>query len=354
MRRPEGRSGRRTAGEPGRGRLSAAFGTAALAALCVCLASPPATAQLPATPALLADLGFTPDEIARIEAGEIVHQTVPPASERELTTALAFQVPVAPAELVKTSKRDLLDQVDPNMIGFAAVSTPGSPADFARLTLHPDPAKRAQAYVGAAPGGELNLSAEEIAAFQALGSGAAPPAVEEQVRSALLARVHAYRAQGLAGIAPYARADGKTRSPAEELRTATQATRKLERYVPAAYQVLLSYPNGKPPGTEEVLRWSQFDAHGVPTIALTHVMIIPDGEAQILAQRQFYVSTGYNAEQAIVALLPSQGGTVVVYGNRTSTDQITGFGGGAKRSIGSEMLASHLESMFERARTRVK
>lgn len=314
----------------------------------------PAAAELPDAATLLADLGLSPDEIAQIQSGKLVRHAVPPASERELTTGLAFQVPVSPSELVKSSAKDLLSRVDPNMIAYAAVPAPGSPGDFAKLTLQPDAQKRAQAYASAQPGDDLNLSTEEIGAFQKLGSGAAPSAVEPQVRSALLTRLQAYRTQGLAGIAPYARADGQSRSPAEELRTATQAAKKLQQYAPAAYQFLLSYPNGKPPGTEEIFRWSHFDAHGVPTIALTQLLLVPDGEAWIVAQRQFYVSAGYNAEQAVAAFLPSQAGTVVVYANRTSTDQITGFGGGTKRSLGSKMLASQLEGMFEKARAAVK
>jgi hypothetical protein len=331
------------------------FATTATGLLATWLLGAPlrASAELPPTPDLLASFGFSSDEIAQIEAGKLVRHAVPPASERELTAGLAFQVPVPPGELIKSSQQDLLDRVDANNMGFGTVATPGSPADFAKLTLKPDPAKRAAAYVSATAGGDLNLSAEEIAAFAALGSGAAPAAVEAQVRSALLARVQAYRAQGLAGIAPYARASG-TRSAAEELRTASQAAKALAKYVPAASQLLLSYPNGKPPGTEEIFRWSQFDAHGVPTIALTHVLLVPDGEAWVVVQRQFYVSAGYNAEQALAAFLPSQGGTVVVYANRTSTDQITGFGGGTKRSLGSKVLASQLESMFEKARAAVK
>lgn len=315
----------------------------------------PAAAQVPPAPELLAELGLSPAEIAEVEAGKLVRHAIAPASERELTAGLAFHVPVSPGELVKSSKQDLLDRVDPNMIAFGVVGTPGSPADFAKLTLQPDPAQRAQAYTGAQPGGDLNLSAEEIAAFQKLGSGAAPAAVEAEVRSALLSRVQAYRAKGLAGIAPYALAGGRTRSPGEEIRTATQASKTLEKYAPAAYRLLLSYPNGKPPGTEEILRWSHFTAHGTPTIVLTHVLIVPDGDAYVVAQRQFYASTGYNAEQALAAFLPAKdGGTVVVYANRTSTDQITGFGGGTKRSLGSKVLASQLETMFERARARVK
>lgn len=338
-----------------RRRLRVGFAGSVLASALFAFGTAPAATALPDTATLLADLGLSPDEVAQVEAGSLVHHAVQPASERELVAGLAFAVPVSPSELVANAKRDLLDRVDANMSAFAVVSAPGSLADFAKLVLQPDAQKRARAYANAEPGGDLNLSSAELAAFRALGGGAAPAAVEPQVRSALLARVQAYRAQGLAGIEPYARADGKTRSPADELRTATTASKRLAQYAPAAYQLLLSYPNGKPPGSEEIFRWSQFDAHGVPTLALTHVLLVPDGEAWIVVQRQFYVSTGYNAEQAVAAFLPSQaGGTVVVYVNRTSTDQITGFGGSAKRSIGSKMLASQLESMFEKASTAVK
>jgi hypothetical protein len=173
-----------------------------LAALPALLEPAPAAAELPETPVLLASLGFTPDEVAQIQAGQLVRHSLAPASERELTAGLAFHVPVSPAQLVEQSKRDLLDRVDANMISYAAIATPGSLADFGKLTLAPDPAGRAQAYVSAAPGGDLHLSAEEIAAFRALGSGAAQSVVEAQVRSAFLDRVQADSERGLAGIEP--------------------------------------------------------------------------------------------------------------------------------------------------------
>ena len=71
-------------------------------------------------------------------------------------------------------------------------------------------------------------------------------------------------------------------------------------------------------------------------------------------QRQFYVSTGYNCEQAILGMLPMQNGTLVLYANRTSTDQVTGFGGGAKRKIGSKLLASQIEELFEAVKAKEK
>lgn len=322
-------------------------------ALGLALAATPAFADLPDNATLLGEIGIGADEIAQIQAGQFAHIAMKPASDRELVAGFAFQVNVPPNELVANAKRDLLDQVSPGMIAHGSVSGASSLADFQTLTLQPDAASRANAYVTATPDGALNLSPAEIAALAQLGASAPVASVEQQVRSALLARLQSYRSQGLAGIAPYARSNGE-RSPADELRTATTASKVLQMRAPTAFQAVLNYPQAKPPGTEEAFRWSQFEAHDIPTIALTHVMLIPDGAAWIVLQRQFYVSTGYNVEQAIGAFLPTQPGTVVLYANRTSTDQITGFGGDMKRSIGSKVLESQLQSMFEKARAEVR
>jgi hypothetical protein len=62
------------------------------------------------------------------------------------------------------------------------------------------------------------------------------------------------------------------------------------------------------------------------------------------------VSSGFHTEQAVSALLPVEAGTVVIYANRTSTEQVTGFGGSAKRSIGSKLLESQLEGIVQKER----
>jgi hypothetical protein len=306
-------------------------------ALAVALA-PQAAHALPDAATLLADLGLTPDQIAKVQAGEFVQLDVKPSSPRELTAGFAFQVGVPPAELVKDLRAGLANKVDSSVTASGGITGAATEADFAKLAIDP---KVAASY--ASGSSDLNLSTDERAQFGNL----AAPAVTEQVRAALLARIAAYQAKGLAGIAPYARGSG-SRSPAEELRLATDATKPLAKYEPSAFQLALDYPAKKPAGFTETYRWSQFDAHGVPTIALTHGMFVPDGDAYLVVQRQFYVSTGYNCEQAVAAFVPTGSGTIVVYGNRTSTDQVTGFGGGAKRDIGSRILESQLQDMFQR------
>jgi hypothetical protein len=105
-----------------------------------------------------------------------------------------------------------------------------------------------------------------------------------------------------------------------------------------------------PAGLAQNFYWSQFRANDADTIALSHVFEGAFDGTEVVVQRHFYVSTGYNAEQAIVGFLAVPEGTLVVYTNHTSTDQVAGFGGGAKRSIGRKFMASQLETLFQKTR----
>ena len=321
----------------------------ALAVLpCLLLWGALARADVPDAATLAAQIGISADQLTQVRAGQIVNGAPEASNPRELTALLIFLVPkTTPSALVQLGQQGLVESVDENTTRFGVVDAKASAESFATFALG---AEQAKLWASAAPGDTLNVSTGEIAALSKLGAGAAPGAVETAVRGLLEQRVRAYRAQGLAGIAPYARGDGEARSPADDLRSATQSLKQLQKYVPAAYAFLLDYPNAKPPGTVEVFRWSQIEAHGVPTVVLQQGLYIPDGQAWIVAQRQFYVSTGYNCEQAVAAFLPVAEGTMVFYVNRTSTDQVTGFGGGMKRDLGSRILESSLKELFEKAR----
>lgn len=316
---------------------------AALAGLALARASATWAAGTPDPDALLAELGVSASDVASVHAGNIVTVSPKPSTPREIAAGFAFLVPTAPGELQKEIKSGLLASIDPNTISRGEID--GGPDDLSGLKLQPERESRAKAYAGAEAGDALNLSTAEISALRGLEG---PDAVEKALRGALFARYQAYRSKGLAGIAPYDRGDGETRSPAEDLRAATNAARGLQKHAPAFYAFLEDYPSGPPAGLEEMYLWSQFQAHDVPTIALVHAMFVPEGEGWVVSQRQFYVSSGFNCEEAFAAFLPSGNGTMVLYVNRTSTDQVTGFGGSAKRSIGSKLLASQLEGLFRK------
>jgi hypothetical protein len=311
-------------------------------------------AELPPAETLLADVGFSASEIADIKAGKIVNKSLAGAHERDLASAFAFYVNVPPADLLKSLKAGLMGKIDPNEISRGTISPAGAIADFAALTLKPDTDSRAKRYASAKGGDDLNLSADEIAAFNKVGSSAAVADVETQLRQALLARYQAYRGKGLDGIASYDRGSGASRSVADDLRKSLDAVKNLKKYAPAAYSAMMSYPSAQPAGTEDGFRWVHLKAHDVPTIVLAQGLFVPDGDGFLVLQRQFYVSEGFNCEQAVAAFLPAQSGTVVVYSNHTSTDQVAGFGGSAKRSIGSKLMASELEGIFTKLQSSAK
>ena len=169
----------------------------------------------------------------------------------------------------------------------------------------------------------------------------------------LLARYQAYRDRGLAGIAPYARARGDDDLSAD-LRKAAQAARGLEKYLPKFHRLLLDYPQGMTPDVRESFSWTKSIIRGTTTYVLQHRMAVADGDAWAVVQQQFFVSAGYNGQQAVAGFLPTQGGTLVVYTSRAFTDQITGFGGSMRRSMGRRVMANQIKEIFEAGRKKVQ
>jgi len=174
------------------------------------------------------------------------------------------------------------------------------------------------------------------------------------VRKGLLARYQAYRAQGLAGIAPYARGSDKQSNPADDLRRYTEVAKGLKKYAPAFYDVLMNYPQGSPADLKQRFFCIRYAMGGRPVFALRQRLAMPLGDVYVIADRDFYVSHDYNDTQALGALLPVEDGTVVVYLNRTTTDQLGGFGASAKQAIGRNMMAKQISEIFEKARAGLK
>ena len=311
-----------------------------------------ALALAPAAPAhaldpraLLAKIGFPSDTQERVLAGEFVETELMTSSERDLNVGIAFLIKAPPAAVAKKLREEhLLERVNPATIAYGDFKGDGSAAQLGALKLT---AKQQRAYAAAAPGDDLNLATDEIAALAAAGKD--PGRLQDTVRALLLARYRAYRAKGLAGIAPYARSGSKS-DPAGDIARDTRVVRE-SKILPTTFTDLLeAYPRGAPPDLDESFYWSQFAAHGEDTIALVHVARGTFEGNPIVFQRHYYVSTGYNALQAIAGFLRVPQGTLAIYTNHVSTDEVTGFGGGAKRSIGRRVMAGELRRVFDKTR----
>jgi len=308
-------------------------------------AAGPARAQ-PTADQVLADIGVSASDKQRVLGGEFVRLDLPAVSDRDLSLSLVFFARTGPESLSRQILAGDLIGADAQVKQHGRFSAAGSLADLAGLTITSD---EANTLAAAAPGDALNLSAAEIAGFA--GQGGAVPAVVQRLRQMLLARHQAYRKSGLAGIAPYDRGGGRTTDPAADLRGASQAARALAKYLPAFHAVLLGYPQKTVAGMTEDFRWSKYDIDGKTTYVLTHMMAAGEGAARAVVQRQYYVSTGYDSEQAVAGFLPAQGGSIVVYASHAFTGQVAGFGGSLKRSIGRRVMATKMTEIFEAGRT---
>jgi hypothetical protein len=324
---------------------------AAVVALAYCCAGA-AGALAQTVDQVLEAMPFSTAERQAVRNGTLVTATLPSSNNRELAVALAFTMNLPPSA-AETKFRQAIYRGDTKVIAVGVISDAAPPDDFAKLTLGTQGAAAAQALLNASPGEAVNLSSDELAAFAALRAQSPDPArvqsvVEQQLRVLLRARYQAYRTGGLSAIAPYDRGHGRLVQPGVELRDSTEASAVLSQFAPAAYQLLLNYPQGKPAQLDERFHWVVYDISGNPTVALSHRLWANAPNAAIMVDRLFYVSTGFNTEQAVGGFLPFNAGTMVVYNNRTSTDQVDGFGSSAKRAIGDHMMTSELAESFRR------
>jgi hypothetical protein len=329
-----------------RSKVPAAVRTMVTAVSLLCLTLP-ASGQ-PTADQVLSSAGFSEEDKQRVLNGEFVTASAKPVSDRDLAVSMAFLVKTSPEALSRLVVTGSLITADAQVQAYSVFKNPGSLADLAglRITL-----AEVKALAGARAGSSLNLSAAEIAAFHAVPAGD-QQTVLPQLQKMLLVRYQAYRASGLAGIKPYARGGGVDRDLASDLRKATEAAQNLAQFLPRFHALLLSYPKGMDADIQENFFWMRSVIQGKPTYVLQQTLVVADGNARAVAQRQFYASTGYNGEQAIAGFLPVSGGTIVVYSSHAFTDQVTGFGGFAKRGIGSRLMADTLTKQFEASRTR--
>ncbi len=301
---------------------------------------------------VLRSVGFDESDVAKIRRGEMVKGVMKGSSERELAIKLAFLVEAPPGQVMETFKTSRDFNYDPSVTAFEPIRGEGSLRDFARLHLDPNPERAAGDYLKARPGSGLNLTREEIAAFNALekGDGSAAERVEAEGRKRLLARFRSYRERGLDGILPYARSGGKDFRPGDGLRRKTEQEKRLEQDAPSFHRALLQYPKSLPEGFEEQFYWVNFRIDDKPTVALVHRMDAMEGGVYVFAERHFYVSRSHNSVYTVGGAFPVEEGTVILYVNRTSTDQVGGFGSAAKRALGQRVMAGQLAESFERVR----
>ncbi len=114
---------------------------------------------------------------------------------------------------------------------------------------------------------------------------------------------------------------------------------------------MLNFPKSQPAKATARFFWVNFEVDKRPTIALTHRLVTPqDDGTYVFADRHYYVSRSHNAVQAVAGIFPVQEGALVIYANRTFTDQLGGFGASAKQAIGRRIMSGQIAALYEQIR----
>lgn len=287
--------------------------------------------------------------------GKVVKWSAVEAGERELAVGIVMLMKATSEKAVQLFRGAKSYELIESITAHGKISGKGTEADFANLVLEPNGEKEAGRYLDAEPGEKLNLDKQEIAAFQALkaqskdGAGK-QKAVEALIRKNFLARLQAYQAKGLAGVSPYERGDNEKRLSGQEIRLSVDTSKLLALHYPKFIEILRNYPNADMTGVEESFVWFNLELFSRPLFVLTHRMLYKDGETYVASDRHFYASQEYNSLQGGGGIWPKDGGSLVVYLYRVSTDQVGGFGSSAKHPISRALMGPYVEELAEKIR----
>ena len=289
----------------------------------------------------------------RALAGEIVMINPDDSMEKELSTAVVAVIKRPYDELIDAVKGDRLFQFNKFILDFSQIEGQPDVSKFQELGYIASEAEEVHALIAAEPGEEFNLSAEEFVRFQqlrteteGLDDAALIETVNTVLRTFLAERLRRYQEMGLGGIAAYKRSREDTSSPTEELNAATGAMKNMKRFAPKFLRMLENYPDAHVEEIEHRFYVFKLNIAGRPGFILSHRIYFFGTEFALLVERHIYAPHFYNSLQMVAGVIPHEDSSMVFYGNRTYTDQVTGIGSDMKQSMGGKQLAEEIKVLL--------
>ena len=295
-------------------------------------------------------LGFSEQEEKDVLSGQLIKRSPKERSDQELAVTLSFRINKDAEQLRKNFMQGLSIDKNEDIVSHQFIK---SGKDFPKLQLTAKEQKEMSRFLDAEPGEELNLSSDEIKAFNALDKTDA--VALKQLFSLLESRYQAYRQGGPAAIEPYQRSAKKQYKLAEYFsRNRKEVLPALKKSFPEFYKVLNSYPEYKPAGLQDRFLVLKLNIEGRPAFALEHRMAMQENGAELMSSSYFYVSQTLNGQQGLGMLIPSGEDSVAILITRASSDAVAGFGSSTKHFIGRQMLADDLSGFYESVQKKYK
>jgi len=291
---------------------------------------------------------FDASDIEAVRKGGFGVAKIHEVSEREIAVVIACLVKGTPEQALAPFLGESLPIDGKLLQDQQLINTDFHENSFAAVSLGNNDRDEIQHYLDAKPGFGLNLSTDEIAAFEALQGTDDPRQVEALLEDILEARYLSYRKNGLAGARPYAREKGDHVSPGEELRKTEENMKGLHELYPEFHNAWLSYPRKLP---EDIVGddffWVKLNIDERPAFILSHRLVASNEDMQLVGIRDYYVSHFFDVSQraAVVTRLES-GKHILIYIERAWVDYWSGFASLSKK-IGHKVMKSQMEHLLE-------
>jgi len=293
---------------------------------------------------------FSADQARDLMAGKVISNSLVETSDKELAIVVAMLVRATPDHVVNAVLTEKTLEVNRDVLEVQELTElPLDPNDLAGLDLTDSEHEEASKLMHASAGSVYNLNIAEIDRLNA-AAGFDPDsrvAANMAYRLILADRASAYMKGGVRAILPYDRGRGKRASPDKELTKAAAAERLLADKHPDFYNAFVDFPQNDNGSIIHRFYGFKQRVEGRPCIILAHRLFDQDSHIAIIAERQFYVGHTYNSLQIVAGCVPVKCGTIVFYTNRTSTDQVAGFGSSLKHSIGRSRMRNEVIQHFQ-------
>ncbi len=306
-------------------------------------ASVGAQSQGPVAQSLGQRFGFTPDQLAAVDAGTGVAVVLPSSVDHEIAVAGAVFVRATGARLVSVLQDVERLESGKGFIRTKMLSNPPRLADFAGLQLPPSDL---EALRGCAPGrcdvklgqrafdllAKVNWSAPDVAAR-----------VDALFRQISLEYAIAYRKDGNKALAVYLDS-GRPQFISREFEGMIGRVDLWPDVLPPLAKYLQGYPRApRPPLTRDFFYWSMAEFGLKPVFRINHVVVYSTGRSSgplhVVAVKQLYASHYFHTalEVRVVVSDPRRSGKGVylVVLNIGRSDGLTGMFGGLVKSRAS-------------------
>ena len=290
---------------------------------------------------LMSAFDVSPEQIARLDRGEVVSRTLDVSNRREVATLGIVRIDTSPSRYAQRLADITAFKRTGDVLQVGIFSSVPQLADVAALRLDEAELKRLRACrVGNC---DVRLPADVIERVQRDVHWDAPDASRQAsalIRQELVDYVARYRRHGSAAAMEYADR-GPRLNVAGEFAALLEGDTFTLRYAPRLRRHLLDYPAAPGDGMRDFVYWSTELIRGRPVISITHVATaaaVDDSPvAYAIGSKQIYAMHYYDASLGLTLLVPDRrsgaAATFVVYLNRSRIDLFDGLFGGVARRI---------------------